>query len=111
MKRERLRGNIESILLATIKERGPAYGLEIARAVENQSEGEVKLTVGALYPALHRLVRKGLITEEMRRPPHGGGPVSYYDLTKEGREALREEQKEMSRFFQAMKGLGLLRYG
>ena len=43
---------------------GPAHGHAIAKAIERQSEDVLQVEQGSLYPALHRLIRRGWITAE-----------------------------------------------
>ena len=43
------------------------YGLEICRAIEQASRGRQLLKIGSLYPSLHRLEKKGLVTSWMSK--------------------------------------------
>ena len=52
---------------------------------------------GSLYPALHRLQRKGLLKSEWKES--GSGPMAkYYSLTASGRKSLREEEAQWQRY-------------
>ena len=66
------------------------HGLAIQRRIEGETEGRVKVEVGALYPALHRLEREGLLSaawgvSEARRR------ARFYTITSRGRERLERE--------------------
>ena len=52
---------------------------------------------GALYPALHRLERKGFLEEEWRES-ETGRQAKYYSLTPEGRAQLRTERKRWKEY-------------
>lgn len=66
------------------------HGLGVQRRIEAQTEGQVTVEVGALYPALHRLEAEGLIdgswgvSESRRR-------AKFYTLTAAGRKRLKRD--------------------
>ena len=67
------------------------YGLEIYRGIEERSEGIQVLRVGQLYPLLHSLERKQLVTSWMSiagQESRGGNRRKYYKLTEQGLVAL-----------------------
>ena len=86
----------ELVLLSILQE-GEQYGYAISRTVEARSEGELRLTPGALYPLLARLEKQGLIdsrAEEVRsdragrgedEPGRRGRTRKWYRLTDRGR--------------------------
>jgi PadR family transcriptional regulator, regulatory protein PadR len=86
---ELLQGTLEVMVLRTL-ERGPAHGYGVARAIERASGGELTIEEGSLYPALHRLVRRGdlvgewTVTEQNRR-------ARVYRLTPQGRSRLIDQ--------------------
>src|SRR5215207_8698597 len=68
----------------------PLYGTELIDCVAEISEGRVQLTLGGVYPTLHRMQRKGLIegswgTDDEAR---GGARRRYYRVTGLGQEAF-----------------------
>lgn len=84
-----LYGTLNLMILRAL-EAGEQHGLGIQRQLEAGSDGEVRVEVGALYPALHRLERDGLIrgswgTSESRRR------AKFYSLTTAGRRRLQRE--------------------
>ncbi len=77
------------LILKTVS-RGPDHGLGIARSVLTASGEALQIEEGALYPALHRLERDGLlasswgVSESNRR-------AKFYEITPKGDLALRRE--------------------
>ena len=67
---------------------GPLHGYGIIKAVEEMSDGRVKLRAGTLYAALERLENAGAVTLD-REESEGGPPRRYYRLTRDGRRAAR----------------------
>ena len=89
----------ELVLLSILQE-GEQYGYAISRTVEARSEGELRLTPGALYPLLARLEKQGLIAsraEEVRsdrggaEPGRRGRTRKWYRLTERGRRRLARQ--------------------
>jgi PadR family transcriptional regulator PadR len=54
-----LKGTIQTIILKLLEDNGQMYGYEITQRVKEASSGEIMLTEGALYPALHKLEADG----------------------------------------------------
>jgi len=73
------------------------HGYAIRRAVEEQSEGSVRLGPGTLYAAIRRLEDGGLIEESSWRPDPDldDDRRRYYRLTKIGRQALQAETERL----------------
>jgi DNA-binding PadR family transcriptional regulator len=57
-----LSGTLNTLILALLKENGKMYGYEICVKVKEISDNAIQLTEGAIYPALHKMEKKGLIT-------------------------------------------------
>jgi len=64
------------------------YGLDIQRAIEESSSGNVNISVGTLYSMLKRLRKKGYVTSVEGNAPAGGGKRQYYSLTDAGSELV-----------------------
>ena len=79
------KGSLTTIVLKLLSEGEKMYGYEITKKVKELTAGELTLTEGALYPALHKLEGEGLLTVTMERI--GNRPRKYYSLTPRGREA------------------------
>jgi PadR family transcriptional regulator PadR len=88
-------GTLDLLILRTLRF-GPAHGHAIAKAIENGSEDVLLIEQGSLYPALHRLIKRGWITfdpgtsENNRR-------AKFYRLTDKGRKQLTIETSKWDR--------------
>ena len=86
---ELLQGTLDLLILQTLRP-GPAHGHAIAKAIERGSHDVLQIEQGSLYPALHRLIRRGWIdfdegvSENNRR-------AKFYGLTAKGRKQLQIE--------------------
>jgi PadR family transcriptional regulator len=86
---ELLQGTLDLLILRTLLF-GPAHGHAIAKAIERNSDDVLQVEQGSLYPALHRLIKRGWISytegasENNRR-------ANYYRLTPRGRRQLQVE--------------------
>ena len=69
---------------------GPMHGYAINRWITERAGEAVNVNEGALYPALHRLEAKGLLSEEWGRTERNR-EAKFYTLTPKGRAALRAE--------------------
>lgn len=86
------------LVLLSILQEGEQYGYAISKTVEARSEGELRLTPGALYPLLARLEKQGLIAsraEEVRsdrgEPGARGRTRKWYRLTDRGQRRLARQ--------------------
>lgn len=91
-----LRGALEPVLLELIGG-GASYGYEIARAVRSASGGQILAQEGTLYPALHRLEKRGYLRAKWGSSPEGRRR-KHYQLTAEGRRYLKSSRTEWSQF-------------
>src|SRR5690242_4916201 len=80
---------------------GPRHGYAIGRWIRETTEDVLVVQEGALYPALHRLERQGLLSEEWRLT-ETGRQAKFYTLTRAGRARLRAESTRWSRYAQAV---------
>lgn len=93
---------------------GPLHGYGIKQSVEERTDGEVSLGSGTLYEAVHRLEGQRWIEEVAApddEPSSGGPPRRFYALTRDGREALREELRRMDAVVRFARGRDLLKDG
>ncbi|HVX15635.1 MAG TPA: PadR family transcriptional regulator [Pirellulales bacterium] len=101
-----LRGTLEPVLLEVIAA-GTTYGYDIARAIQERSQGELLAQEGTLYPALHRLEKRGYLRAEWKISPEGRRR-KHYRLTASGQrhlETLRQEWVAFSRTVNRMLGI------
>jgi transcriptional regulator len=94
------RGSIELLILALIEER-PRHGYEIARLIDERSDGEITFHVASLYPTLYRLEDRGLIDGRWVERA-GQRRRRYYRLTAAGRKVLASQRSAWDSFFLAL---------
>ena len=61
------KGSLNTIIMKLLEENGKMYGYEITQKVKALTQGELTITEGALYPALHKLEAEGLLDVEIER--------------------------------------------
>ncbi|HVX41213.1 MAG TPA: PadR family transcriptional regulator [Gemmatimonadaceae bacterium] len=81
-------GTLDVLILKAVSW-GPIHGYGIGRWIRQTTHDALQVQEGALYPALHRLERKGLLDEEWG-VSETGREAKYYKLTAAGRRELRE---------------------
>jgi PadR family transcriptional regulator, regulatory protein PadR len=89
-------GTLELLILKAVSW-GPRHGYAIGRWIRETTSDVLVIQEGALYPALHRLERKGLVTEEWGES-ETGRQAKYYTLTPAGRAQLRAERKRWEQY-------------
>lgn len=97
---ELLKGTLQTIILKVLKDHGKMYGYEITQRVKELSDGELTLTEGALYPALHKLEAEGFLKTET--VTMGKRVRKYYTLTYEGKNLVKERIGELQEFIRMM---------
>ena len=86
---ELLQGTLGLLILRTLL-LGPVHGHAIARAIEVNSEDVLQVEQGSLYPALHRLIKRGWIAAEAGKSENNRR-AKFYRLTAKGRKQLTLE--------------------
>ena len=94
-------GNLDLLVLHTVKEQRSCHGLGIIDAIEASSDGFVQVEDGALYRALHRLEEHGLLKAEWRISEKNR-KAKFYGLTPSGEEELTRAHKEWTRHTNAI---------
>jgi PadR family transcriptional regulator len=95
-----LQGTLEFLILKTLSW-GPLHGFAIGRWIRKQTDDALEIEEGALYPALHRMERRGWVeaewgvTENNRR-------AKFYQITRLGRDQLRREETSWTRYVAAV---------
>ena len=95
-----LQGTLDLLVLKMLAQE-PAHGYAIAQKILVTSRQVLEVQQGSLYPALHRLERKGLIESEWKEGENGL-MAKVYSLTKAGRRQLETEMEEWSRYTAAI---------
>ena len=83
---ELLQGTLDMLILRTLR-LGPAHGHAIVKAIERGSDDVLLVEQGSLYPALHRLIKRGWITFE-DGTSENNRKAKFYRLTAKGRKQL-----------------------
>jgi PadR family transcriptional regulator, regulatory protein PadR len=92
---ELMKGTLDLLILRSLR-RGPMHGHGIAKLIERSSDDVLQVEHGSLYPALHRLQRKGWISAGWERLVAGGRELKYYRLTPAGKRQLTTEESKWS---------------
>jgi len=100
MQIELIQGTLDMLVLKALV-REPMHGYGIARWLESTTDDVLRVEEGSLYPALHRLARRGLVETEWGYSENNRR-AKYYALTAEGRKHLRQERAAWSRFVDAV---------
>ncbi len=91
-----LQGTVDLLILRALTQ-GPAHGYAVSRWVRERTDGVLALEDAALYQALHRLERKGLVESEWTISEKNHR-AKYYTLTTAGRRQLRNEVAELREY-------------
>lgn len=97
------KGSLQTIILKLLAQNDKMYGYEITQKVKELTKGELKITEGALYPALHKLEAEGLLDVEVAKV--GNRLRKYYKLTESGTTETVNRLEEMQDFLRTMQQL------
>ncbi|MBS1855245.1 MAG: PadR family transcriptional regulator [Acidobacteria bacterium] len=97
---ELLQGTLDLLILRTLL-LGPLHGHAIAKSIERNSEDVLAVEQGSLYPALHRLLKRGWISSE-EGTSENNRRAKFYRLTAKGRRQLRAESAKWERLARAI---------
>ena len=100
---ELLQGTLDLIILQTLRW-GPQHGYGISHAINSASRDAFKVETGSLYPALHRLEKRGWVASDWKTSENKQR-AKYYRLTTSGRRQLSTEQSRWTQFVDAMAAL------
>ena len=95
-----LQGTLDLLVLKAVS-LGKMHGYGILLRIEQISGGSLAIEQGALYPALYRLERQGLLATEWGTSENNRR-AKYYALTNQGRMQLKEEERGWSRLVDAI---------
>jgi transcriptional regulator len=99
-KSDLLQGTLDLLILKTLAQ-GPLHGYGVAQKILASSRQVLDVQQGSLYPALHRLERKGLVKSEWRET-EGGRMAKFYHLTRSGKAQLADELEQWTRYTSAI---------
>jgi PadR family transcriptional regulator PadR len=97
---EVLQGTLDLLILRTLQ-LGPLHGYAIARAIQFKSDDVLQVEEGSLYPALHRLIRRGWIAFEAGTSENNR-QANFYRLTAQGRRQLTIETSKWEKLANAI---------
>ncbi|MGH7937386.1 MAG: PadR family transcriptional regulator [Bryobacteraceae bacterium] len=89
------------ILLLKILAVESLHGFAISRRLQQVSKGDLRVSDGSLYPALHKLEQKGWISARWK-PTENNRRAKFYALTKLGRKHLTKESDQWDRLSSAI---------
>jgi PadR family transcriptional regulator PadR len=92
---ELLQGTLDLLILRTLR-LGPAHGHAVAKAIAFNSDDVLQVEQGSLYPALHRLIKRGWISVE-GGTSENNRRAKFYRLTTKGRRQLTTETSKWER--------------
>ena len=97
------KGSLNTIIMKLLEENGKMYGYEITQKVKAITLGELNITEGALYPALHKLEAEGILDVEMEKVDNR--MRKYYKLTEKGTTETVNRLSELEDFIRNMQSL------
>jgi PadR family transcriptional regulator PadR len=100
---EILQGTLDMLILQTLQW-APRHGYALSKAIRTNSGEILKVDTGSLYPALHRLERRGWIAADWKASELGPR-LRVYRLTKTGRKQLVSERSRWQRLATAIAGI------
>jgi PadR family transcriptional regulator PadR len=95
-----LQGTVDVLILKTLSWK-PLHGYGISEFIRQQTNGDLAVEDAALYQALHRLERKGLVDSEWGISD-SNRRARIYSITPDGRKQLRSEVVELRRYMAAL---------
>jgi transcriptional regulator len=101
-RRERsvLPGTVELLILRMLAEE-PMHGFAISRSLHTRSGGAIDVQDAALYQALHRLAKEGLVEGEWGLSDNNRR-ARFYRLTKAGEVRLNSEERDFRRYIEGV---------
>ena len=95
-----LQGTLDMLVLRTLQW-GPQHGHGIGQTIRSQSEELLKVETGSLYPALHRLEKRGWLKSEWG-VSQANQRAKFYRLTQEGKKQLVREESRWAQLVNAI---------
>jgi len=90
-----------ALLILKLLEDGDQYGYQMIEELRRRSDDTFHLKAGTLYPLLHGLEEKGLVTA-YEGEAAAGKPRRYYHLTKQGHSALHQKEEAWNAYARAV---------
>lgn len=97
------KGSLTTIILKLLEGENKMYGYEITQKVKVLTAGQLNITEGALYPALHKLEAEGLLEVEVAKVDNR--LRKYYKITEQGEKETVNRLQELEDFVRSMQQL------
>ena len=99
-KTDLLQGTLDMLILKIVA-LGPVHGYGISQRIRQVSKEVLNVQQGSLYPALHRLEKRGWLTSEWG-DSENGREAKFYKLSAKGRRQLAQEEASWNRLSEAV---------
>ena len=96
-----LQGTLDMLILRTLLY-GPAHGHQIGKHIQATTNDFLQMQHGSLYPALHRLEKRGWVASKWETAPGRNREFKYYRLTPKGRKQLAAEESQWKQMAEAV---------
>jgi transcriptional regulator len=96
-----LQGTLDMLILRTLLY-GPAHGHQIGKHIQRTTNDFLQMQHGSLYPALHRLEKRGWVNAKWETAPERNREYKYYRLTALGRKQLVAEESQWKQMAEAV---------
>jgi transcriptional regulator len=96
-----LLGTLDMLILRTLVW-GPAHGHQIGKHIQRTTNDFLQMQHGSLYPALHRLEKRGWIVSKWETASDRNREFKYYRLTEKGRKQLLVEESQWKQMTEAV---------
>jgi PadR family transcriptional regulator, regulatory protein PadR len=96
-----LQGTLDMMILKTLLY-GPAHGHQIGKHIQRATNEFLQMQHGSLYPALHRLEKRGWVVSKWETAPDRNREFKYYRLTDKGKKQLVVEESQWKQMAEAV---------
>jgi len=96
-----LLGTLDMLILRTLVW-GPAHGHQIGKHIQRTTNDFLQMQHGSLYPALHRLERRGWVASKWEAASDRNREFKYYRLTEKGKKQLLAEESQWKQMTEAV---------
>jgi PadR family transcriptional regulator PadR len=100
---ELIQGTLDMLILQTLKW-GEQHGYGISQAIRAGSSDVLQVETGSLYPAMHRLERKGWVEAEWKKS-ESNQRAKFYRITARGKKQLAEDYERWGRMVATIEGI------
>lgn len=98
---QNFKGSLDTIILKLLLVQEEMYGYEITKKIEEITDGKFSIKEGSLYPALHRMESKGILTSITK--PFKNRQRKYYMISEKGQKEAHQKIQDMHQFIEQMR--------